>query len=173
MSEPADAGKSGISLRLAGPAEGALVERLTRRIWTGRVSEESTVFTETPESVAAQLEKGGGAILCDGPEAIGSGRWVPVPGPSGQGLWMEVKRIGVLEAYRKRGFGEVILKALEAAGREAGAEGAQLAVRHDQVRLVDFYAGLGYVLADDVELTTPNPRSPPPVGMRKHFRTNT
>ena len=56
-------------------------------------------------------------------------------------------------------------------GREAGAEGAQLAVRHDQVRLVDFYAGLGYVLADDVELTTPNPRSPPPIGMRKDFRT--
>jgi hypothetical protein len=52
-----------------------------------------------------------------------------------------------------------------------GAEGAQLAVRHDQVRLVDFYAGLGYVLADDVELTTPNPRSPPPIGMRKDFRT--
>ena len=84
---------------------------------------------------------------------------------------MEVKRIGVLEAYRKRGYGELILKALEEQGREAGAEGSQLAVRHDQVRLVDFYAGLGYVLADDVELTTPNPRSPPPIGMRKDFRT--
>ncbi|MCA8892681.1 MAG: GNAT family N-acetyltransferase [Hyphomonas sp.] len=173
MSDPAAAGLSGISLRRAGLADSALMEELTRRIWTGRVSPESTVFTETPESVAAQLEKGGGAILFDGSEAIGSGRWVPVPGPSGQGLWMEIKRIGVLEACRKRGFGELILKALEQAGREAGAEGAQLAVRHDQVRLVDFYAGLGYVLADDVELTTPNPRSPPAIGMRKDFRTNT
>ncbi len=158
------------AIRRASPADGFLIEGLTRRIWTGRVSGESTVFRETPEYVTAQLEKGGGAVLLDGGTPIGSGRWVPVPGPSGQGFWMEIKRIGVLEAYRKRGFGEVILNALEAAGRDAGAEGAQLAVRHDQVRLVDFYAGLGYVLADDVELTTPNPRSPPPIGMRKDFR---
>ena len=173
MIDPATADLSGIRIREARPEDGVLVEALTRRIWTGRVSEESTVFSETPDSVAAQLEKGGGAVLLDGGTPIGSGRWVPVPGPSGQGLWMEVKRIGVLEAYRGQGFGDVILKALEQAGREAGAEGAQLAVRHDQVRLVDFYAGLGYVLADDVELTTLNPRSPPPIGMRKDFRTNT
>lgn len=159
------------AVRPASPMDAQLVEHLTRRIWTGRVSEESTVFAETPDSVAAQLRKGGGAVLLDGRTPIGSGRWVPVSGPSGQGLWMEIKRIGVLEAYRKRGFGEFILKALEEAGRDAGAVGAQLAVRHDQVRLVDFYAGLGYLLADDVELTTPNPRSPPPIGMRKDFRT--
>ncbi|MEZ5987178.1 MAG: GNAT family N-acetyltransferase [Hyphomonas sp.] len=161
-----------IAIRRASPADGFLVEGLTRRIWTGRVSPESTVFSETPETVAAQLAKGGGAVLMDGQTAIGTGRWVPVPGPGGQGLWMEVKRIGVLESYRKRGYGELILKALEEQGRKAGAEGAQLAVRHDQVRLVDFYAGLGYVLADDVELTTPNPRSPPPIGMRKRFGMN-
>ena len=161
-----------IAIRRASPADGFLVEGLTRQIWTGRVSEESTVFRETPQSVAAQLEKGGGTILLDGETAIGSGRWVPVAGPAGQGLWMEVKRIGVLNAYRGRGFGERILFALEESGRHAGALGAQLAVRHDQVRLVDFYAELGYVLADDVELTTPNPRSPPPIGMRKEFRTN-
>ena len=161
-----------IAIRRASPADGFLVEGLTRRIWTGRVSPESTVFSETPETVAAQLAKGGGAVLMDRQTAIATGRWVPVPGPAGQGLWMEVKRIGVLESYRKRGYGELILKTLEEQGREAGAEGAQLAVRHDQVRLVDFYAGLGYVLADDVELTTPNPRSPPPIGMRKRFGMN-
>lgn len=159
------------AIRCASPLDAPLIEGLTRRIWTGRVSPESTVFTETPESVAAQLIKGGGAVLLDGETPIGSCRWVPVPGPSGQGPWMEIKRIGVLEAYRKLGFGEAILGALEEAGRDAGAEGAQLAVRHDQVRLVDFYSRLGYVLADDVEVTTPNPRSPPPIGMRKNFRT--
>ena len=158
------------AIRRAIPADGFLVEALTRRIWTGRVSSESTVFTETAESVAAQLTKGGGVILMDKDVPIGSGRWVPVTGPAGQGRWMEVKRIGVLPEYRKCGFGAFILKALEDMGREQGAEGAQLAVRHDQVRLVDFYAGLGYVQADDVVLTTPNPRSPPPIGMRKRFQ---
>jgi len=102
--------------------------------------------------------------------AIGSGRWVPVPGPGGEGQWMEVKRIGVLPDYQKQGFGAVILAALEEAGRETGAIGAQLAIRADQPRLIDFYAGLGYVRADDVELTTPNPLSPPPFGMRKIFK---
>ena len=75
------------------------VEALTRRIWTGRVSPESTVFRETP------------------------------------------------------------------------ASGAQLAIRTDQPRLIVFYEGLDYRPADDVELTTLNPLSPPPFGMRKIFRT--
>jgi len=141
-----------------------------RRIWTGRVSAESTVFRETPETVAAQIAKGGGAVLMRGDEAIGSGRWVAVPGPGGQGAWMEVKRIGVPLAYQKQGLGAVILKALEAAGREAGKAGAQLAIRADQPRLIDFYTGLGYQRAGDVELTTVNPRSPPPFGMRKTFK---
>jgi GNAT superfamily N-acetyltransferase len=128
------------------------------------------VFRETPETVAAQIAKGGGAVLMKGDEAIGSGRWVAVPGPGGQGAWMEVKRIGVLPAYQKQGLGAVILAALEAAGRGAGKAGAQLAIRADQPRLIDFYAGLGYQRADDVELTTVNPRSPPPFGMRKIFK---
>ena len=161
-----------IAIRRANPADGFLIEELTRRIWTGRVSAESTVFSETPASVAAQLDVGGGAILLAGETPIGSGRWVPVPGPGGQGRWIEVKRIGVLPDWQKRGLGAVILGELEAMGRAQMAEGAHLAVRHDQVRLVDFYAGLGYALADDVVLTTPNPKSPPPIGMRKFFRTD-
>jgi GNAT superfamily N-acetyltransferase len=128
------------------------------------------VFRETPETVAAQIAKGGGAILMHGDEAIGSGRWVAVPGPGGQGEWMEVKRIGVLPAFRKQGLGARILAALETDGRAAGKEGAQLAVRVDQPRLIDFYAVLGYAPADDVELTTTNPRSPHPHGMRKIFK---
>ena len=131
------------------------------------------MFRETPETVAAQIAKGGGAILLHGAEPIGSGRWVAVPGPGGQGAWMEVKRIGVLPEYQKQGLGAVILAALEADGRAAGKQGAQLAIRADQPRLIDFYAGLGYVRADDVELTTVNLLSPPPFGMRKIFEDET
>ncbi len=131
------------------------------------------MFRETPESVAAQIAKGGGAVLMSGDTAIGSGRWVTVPGPGGQGAWMEVKRIGVRPEYQKQSLGAVILAALEADGRAAGKQGAQLAIRADQPRLIDFYAGLGYVRTDDVELTTVNPLSPPPVGMRKIFEDET
>lgn len=158
-----------IAIRRATPSDGFLVEALTRRIWTGRVSAESTVFHETPETVAAQIAKGGAVILEAGDQPIGSGRWVSVPGPQGQGRWMEVKRIGVLPEFTGRGYGARILEALEEMGRAQALAGAQLAIRADQPRLIDFYAGLGYVLAPDVELTTPNPRSPPPTGMRKWF----
>lgn len=127
------------------------------------------MFRETAESVAAQIAKGGGVVLEVGGEPAGSGRWVEVPGPGGQGRWMEVKRIGVLPAQTGKGLGAVVLHALEAQGREAGMAGAQLAVRFDQPRLVDYYAALGYQLAEDVALTTVNPRAPPPVGMRKWF----
>ena len=162
-----------IAVRSARAADGFLIEALTRRIWTGRVSAESTVFRETPNSVSAQLATGGGVLLEMGGEPIGSGRFVHVPGPGGQGHWIEIKRIGVLPAFQKQGLGAVILKALEDMGREAGAEGAQPAIRADQPRLIVFYQGLDYLPADDVELTTPNPRSPPPFGMRKIFRTDT
>lgn len=158
-----------IAIRRASPSDGFLIEALTRRIWTGRVSVESTVFSETPETVAAQIAKGGAVILQAGDDPIGSGRWVAVRGPGGQGRWMEIKRIGVLPVYTGRGLGAQILEALEAMGLEQGAAGAQLAIRADQPRLIDFYAGFGYVLAQDVELTTHNPRSPPPIGMRKWF----
>jgi len=159
------------TVRRASAADGFLIEALTRRIWTGRVSSESTVFRETPESVSAQIANGGGVLLEAGGETIGSGRFVRVPGPGGQGSWIEIKRIGVLPAFQKQGLGLVILDALEQMGREIGAAGAQLAIRADQPRLIVFYEGLDYLPADDVELTTPNPLSPPPFGMRKIFRT--
>lgn len=158
-----------IAIRRATPSDGFLVEALTRRIWTGRVAPDSTVFRETAESVSAQISKGGAVILEHEGDPIGSGRWVTVPGPAGQGRWMEVKRIGVVPEYTGQGFGAVILEALEAMGREAGMAGAQLAVRFDQPRLVSYYQALGYALAEDVELTTVNPRAPPPVGLRKWF----
>ena len=159
------------TVRRASAADGFLVEALTRGIWTGRVSPESTVFRETPESVSAQIAKGGAVLLETGGEPIGSGRFVCVPGPGGQGTWIEIKRIGVLPAFQKQGLGAVILHELEQMGRETSAAGAQLAIRADQPRLIVFYEGLDYLSADDVELTTPNPLSPPPFGMRKIFRT--
>jgi GNAT superfamily N-acetyltransferase len=155
-----------IAIRRAAPSDGFLVEGLTRRIRTGRVSAEFTVFREAPETDAAQITRGGAVILeIDGVPA-GSGRWVAVPGPAGLGHRMEVKRSGVLPAFAGQGLGALILQALEEMGREEAKAGAQLAIR----RLIDFYARLGYVLARDVELTTHKPPLAPPTGMRKWFK---
>ncbi len=82
---------------------------------------------------------------------------------------MEIKRIGVLSAHAGLGFGKLILRALEDQGKESGVQGAQLAVRSDQPKLVAYYSALDYVLADDVDLTTMNPLEPPPFTLRKFF----
>lgn len=160
-----------ITIRTASPADGFLIEAITREIWTPRVAPPSTVYAETAESVTRQLEKGGGLVVLDGDKVIGSGRWVKVGGPESMPdePWMEIKRIGVLQAYTGQGLGDRIMQVLETQGDEAGCVGAQLAIRYDQPRLVAFYAALGYELADDVELTTVNHQAPPPIGMRKRF----
>lgn len=146
-----------------------MIEAVTRQIWTPRVAPPSTVYAETAQSVEAQLTKGGGVVLEADGQPVGSGRWVPVAGPGGAGIWMEVKRIGVLPSYTGRQLGAGMLAALEGQGQVAGAEGAQLAVRYDQTRLVSYYTELGYTPADDVTLTTINHETPPPIGMRKRF----
>lgn len=161
---------SRLAIRDACLADGLLIHEMTQKIWTGRVSPESTVFRETGETVRAQIEKGGAVLLDSDGEVIGVGRFVFVPPPvTGTSRWIEIKRIGLLPERQKAGLGSMILGALEAAGRRAGAEGAQLAVRTDQPKLVQYYERLGYDRAVDVTLTTPNPRSPAPVGMRKWF----
>lgn len=146
------------------------VHAITLCIWTGRVSPTSTVFRETPETIATQIRMGGAVLAMSEGEVVGSGRFVIVAGPAGDDRpWMEVKRIGLTEAFRGQNGGAALCLALEAMGQAKGAVGSQLAVRFDQPRLVRVYQALGYLPADDVELTTHNPLAPPPVGMRKIF----
>ncbi|MDP3460870.1 MAG: hypothetical protein Q8S09_16485, partial [Hyphomonas sp.] len=68
------------------------------------MSAESTVFRETPESVAAQIAQGGAAILMRGVTAIGEGGWVGLPGPGGLGALIEVQWIGVLPEFKNQGL---------------------------------------------------------------------
>ncbi len=153
-----------------GPEHAGAVHAVTRVIWTGRVGKTSTVFRETPKTVAAQIRSGGAVLVLDEEDVVGSGRFVMVPGPEGDdGKWMEVKRIGLLPDYTGNDIGAEILHVLEKLGRYRGAGGAQLAVRKDQPRLVEVYLDCGYTLADDVQLTTHNPLAPSPIGMRKWF----
>jgi GNAT superfamily N-acetyltransferase len=108
--------------------------------------------------------------MFEGTKPVGAGRFMPVPGPPGDSRdWVELKRIGILRTHRKLGLGAPLVLALEAEARRRGYPGAQIGVRHDQPRLVEFWAGLGYRPADDVQLHTVNPLTPPPTTMRKRF----
>jgi len=159
-----------VRIRSCGPGEAATLRDVMIRCWTGTIAPDSSAFRETPEAIAAQLARGAGALMLDGEEAIGCGRYCAVPGPVfGEREWVEFKRIGVLSAFRGQGLGRLIPEFLEGLAREGGFGGVQLGVRHDQLRLVECWRRLGFEPADDVQLDTVNPLTPTPVFMRKPF----
>ena len=66
--------------------------------------------------------------------------------------------MGVARELRKLSLGAPLVAAIEVAARARGAVGAQLGVREDQPRLVQFWEGPRlYARADDVQLHTVNP----------------
>ena len=158
----------GYRMRTAGVEDASLLRDVMLRCWTGTVALNSSAYRETVGDIAQQLEKGGAVILMLGGEAVGAGRWHPVPGPAGDlRSWVEIKRVGVLKELRKLGLGAPLVTAIEDAARASDAAGAQLGVRHDQPRLIRFWESLGYRLAEDVKLHTVNPLTPTPTFMRK------
>lgn len=159
-----------VAIRLAASDEAGLLRDLMLRCWTGTVATNSSAYRETEADIATQLVRGGGALAFHGAEPIGGGRFHPVPGPTGDTReWVEIKRVGMLKEWRTLGIGAPLVAALEVEAIRRGHAGAQLGVRADQPRLVAFWSGLGYVLADDVQMHTVNPLTPPPVTMRKRF----
>jgi ribosomal protein S18 acetylase RimI-like enzyme len=160
----------GFHMRVAERGEAQLLLDIMLACWTSTVAANSTAYRETADMIEGQLEQGGAVIVLQGSTVVGAGRFVPVPGPSGEGRsWVELKRIGILGAYHKLGLGAPLVMALEAEAQRRGYAGAQIGVRHDQPRLVEFWSGLGYRVASDVQLHTVNPLTPPPTTMRKEF----
>ena len=158
----------GFRLHAARVTDAVQVRDVMLRCWTGTVAANSSAYRETVEEIAGQIARGGAVLLFSGDVAVGGGRFHPVPGPAGDTRsWAEIKRLGVAKELRKLGLGAPLVAALEDAAREAGAAGVQLGVREDQPRLVTFWESLGYRVADDVQLHTVNPLTPPPVTMRK------
>ena len=156
-------------MREARSDEASLVRDVMLRCWTGTVAANSSAYRETDDDITGQLVRGGAVLLFQGDAAVGGGRWHPVPGPAGEPEWVEIKRVGVLSALRKLGLGAPLVLAIEGVARARGYAGAQLGVRDDQPRLIRFWEGLGFAVADDVKLHTVNPLTPPPFTLRKRF----
>jgi GNAT superfamily N-acetyltransferase len=156
-----------ITLRATTPADAALIAHITRAAWTGRVDPGSSAYRETEEQIAAQLAEGGGFVLHVDTEPAGSVRYSPVVnGASGQTVW-EIRRMGVLPAWRGKGYALVMMDAVVAHARRLGVFDLRLAVRHDQPRLIEVYAGMGFALAPDLEYAHASPGSVPPTVMRR------
>ena len=83
------------------------------------------------------------ALAYLGGHAIGTGRLVVLDTPpEGEtGRWGRVGRMAVLESYRKRSIGRLLLERLESEAVRLGLEGV---MHHAEVYARDFYARRGY-----------------------------
>jgi ribosomal protein S18 acetylase RimI-like enzyme len=156
-----------VLLQDASLADAALIARLTRDAWRGRVAPGSTGHREDAERVAADLQAGGGFILLVDDNPAGSVRWLPADGESE--VW-EIVRMGILPAWRGRQLSEHLLEAIIHQAQEADVAELRLAVRHDQPRLLDLYAAYGFELAPELEYSRANPAESAPVMMRRFLK---
>jgi GNAT superfamily N-acetyltransferase len=148
-------------VRAAAPEDAALILQITLKAWRDKVHPSSSVFRETVGDVAQQIAEGRGCILYIADAPVGSVRFAPVPG-----AW-EVRRMGVLPEHRGQGLGLALMNAVVAGALQREVPELRLAVRHDQSSLVEFYSGMGFALAPEIEYAHANPASPPPTVMRR------
>ncbi len=151
-----------VVLRPANPRDAGLMHRISLQAWRGTVNENSTLFDETEEYVAATLERGGGFIVWVGGEPAGSVRYFPVA--QDPMVW-EVKRLGVIARLRGRDLGRRLMDAVTAAASQAGVRALQIGIRADQPRLLRYYEAQGFVRDDSVQLSSSNPRTAPAITM--------
>lgn len=152
------------TLREATGEDAALIASLVREAWAGMFPPGSSGHRLTADKVRAALEEGGGLVLEVGGEPAGSVMWAPVPG-----AW-EVMKLALRPAYRGRGLSSWLLNEITYRALSNGVGELRLAVRRDAPGLVRFYERQGFFVDPDATYSHANPKSPPPVVMRRRLQ---
>ncbi|GIW28867.1 MAG: hypothetical protein KatS3mg070_2230 [Meiothermus sp.] len=155
-----------VRIRPATPADAAVIALVVRQAWADRVARDSSGHHESPEQVLRDLERGYGWVALDGEAVVGTVRLVRHPHPLERGVW-EVRKLGVLPAYRRQGVAHRLMEALLRQAFELRARELRLAVRHDQPKLLKWYTQFGFTYDPSLRYSTPNPQTPPPFVMSK------
>lgn len=154
-------------VREATAEDAQLIADMTRACWAGRVADTSSGHRETAALVLEHLQQGGGFVLQDGAQPVGSVRWLPM---DAQDNTWEILRMGVLPAYRGQHLSLHLLEAVVHQAQACNVEELRLAVRADQSRVVDLYSAQGFELAMELEYEHANPLEPAPSVMRRILR---
>lgn len=155
-----------LQIRAATSADAQLIADMTRAAWAGKVAASSSGHRETAMLVSQQLSQGGGFVLLVNNQAAGSVRWLPLDAqPS---VW-EILRMGVLPEFRGNDLSRMLLEAITHHALKQAIGELRLAVRTDQPRLLDLYAGHGFQVAPDLKYAHANPSEPAPIVMRKRI----
>lgn len=155
-----------VFIRPATPADAAAIALVVRQAWADRVASDSSGHHESPEQVLRDLERGYAWVALDGETVVGTVRLVRHPDPLERGVW-EVRRLGVLPAYRRQGVAHRLMEALLRQAFGLRARELRLAVRHDQPKLLKWYTQFGFTYDPSLRYSTPNPQTPPPFVMSK------
>ena len=153
-----------LQIREAKFSDTPLIAELTRICWADRVAASSSGHRESVEQVQQHLERGGAYLLLVDNKIVGSVRWLPLT--TSPFVW-EVMRMGVMPDYSGRSFGQHLLEAVIQRARSVNIREIRLAVRADQGRLLDLYAGYSFELAPELEYAHANPAEPAPTVMRR------
>lgn len=121
----------------AGPLYDILVRAF--REYEGRLDPPSGVHAETLASVRTKVTEGG-ALVCEaGGEVAGCVFYAPKAG------YLYVGRLAVVPEYRRRGIGDLLLRAAERRAAELGLSHVRLGVRLALGTLRAYYEARGYV----------------------------
>jgi GNAT superfamily N-acetyltransferase len=156
-----------IVVREATNDDARLIAELTRSAWAGKVNVTSSGHRETAVLVAQHLRDGGGFVLLIDEVPVGSVRWLPLDAEPD--VW-EILRMGVIAERRGSNLSQHLLEAVIHHGLTCGVEELRLAVRSDQLKLIDFYTAFEFELAEELEYSHANPMEPPPLVMRRLLR---
>jgi len=104
----------------------------------GRLDPPSGTHTETLDDVRAAIARGGAFLARIGGEPAGCARWRLEP------EFIYGERVGVLPAFRGRGVGAALMRAIEDVGRAVGRPQVRIGTRAQLQDNRRFYEGLGY-----------------------------
>jgi PPOX class probable F420-dependent enzyme len=140
-------------IEAAGAEHADLVRDAMRRAFEeygGTLNPPSSALDETIEDVRAAMARGGAFVAREGEAIVGSARYQLRPGH------VYAERVAVDPAYRGRGVGAALMRAIEGAARAAGYAEVQIGVRASLPGNLRFYEDLGY----RTRAARPHPRGP-------------
>jgi PPOX class probable F420-dependent enzyme len=150
---PAAVVATDIRVEPAGLDAAADVLRAMRRAfeeYRGSLQPPSSALDETLDDVRAAMARGGAFVARDGETVVGSARYQLRPGHA------YAERVAVDPAYRGRGIGAALMRAIEEAARGSGCAEVRIGVRASLPGNLHFYETLGY----RTRASRPHPRGP-------------